>query len=114
LKFGLPAGPFLGCFLGASGAEHVFHREIPFMTGVLEDRTVDLLHEDFSGPWSRKGVGIVDRELIEERALIGAREAFDHSQMLAGSPEVVLSVKFVVSTTSVVPSQRPRESPSHR
>ena len=72
-----------------------------------------------SSPFHGCGRGrIVDLELIEQRVSVEQAETFDDVQVLV--PAEVLprcrkpfpDLKFVVSTISVLPSQRPVECPS--
>src|SRR4029453_6223944 len=86
------SGPRSGrSLLITRGAEDVLHREISFVAGVLEDRTLGALHRDLPSPRPGERLRIVDRELVEKRALIGARESLDHAQVFAGSPKVGLT-----------------------
>ena len=70
-------------------------------------------HRD--GPRPREDIRIVDRRLVADRVGIDHRVALGHAQRvaveIAGHSNQVWSRWFVMSTTSVSPSQRPRESP---
>jgi len=77
------------------------------VAGVLEDPFVALHHRYLRGPRTGERRWIVDGELVDERVGIGAREALGQVQVLAGAAKRFLSVKLVVSTTSVfLPSGR--------
>ena len=66
-------------------------------------------------PWLRKHVGIGNRRLVVDRGRVDERVAFDDVQRIAvkGPDDVEPRPVggLVTSTTSVLPSQRPRESP---
>ena len=49
-----------------------------------------LHHRNLRAPRARPGGRIIDRELIEDRVGVDAREAFHHVQRLAGSLEARL------------------------
>ena len=57
--------------------------------------------------------GIVDRELVVEIVGVAQPVPLDQLSVSRAPWKLVLGSKLVVSTTSVSPSQRPRESPSH-
>ena len=68
-------------------------------------------HGDFTFPGFGECGRIVHREFVEKDIRGSSGKAFDQVQILVGAPETVLSVKFVESTTRVLPSQCPRASP---
>src|SRR5206468_10070083 len=69
-----------------SSIEGVRQPIIAFMTRVLVELSLDLLDRDFSRPWLGPHPRIFHRELVENRVFIGARDAFNHVQVL-GSRE---------------------------
>src|SRR5678816_4152526 len=74
-------------FKSASAIECREHAVVSFMTGVLVHCFARSLHRNLSGPAFRKRLGIVDRELVQERFGIGTREAFDEMHVFAGPSE---------------------------
>ena len=109
--------------------EHAAHGVVPLVAGVLEHALARGAHRNRDGEGTRERGGGLDRVLVEQPALADRGEALDQVQVDAGADGAasravsiesgswkagVLSVKPVVSTTSVSPSQWPRESPDHR
>src|SRR5712692_9715378 len=69
---------FGGLFSGPSPLEHVHHRIIPLVTGVLEHLIVVVLPDgNIHGPGSGKRLGIVERDPIVDRVGVHSSEAFD-------------------------------------
>src|SRR5260221_212895 len=86
---------------------------VAFVAGILEHGPVDLRHRHHRSPRPRPRRGILDGELIVDRAVAHAREALHEVQAFADPRNAAFSLKLTVSTTSVWPSQCPRESPIH-
>ena len=57
------------------------------MAGVFENRAHGLFEEQFGRPRFRPRRRIVNGELIADRVVVGAGEAFDQMHLLAGSLE---------------------------
>src|SRR5207247_1230866 len=70
------------CVLHASSTEGILQPIIRLMTGVFPERPRDLLYRYFSRPGLGPHPRIFHRELVKNRVLIGAREPFNHVQVL--------------------------------
>src|SRR5207248_3550761 len=77
-----------GFLLGASTLEYASHRVIALMTRVLIDWPWRLRQRNFTFPDARKCRRIVDRKLVHDGVLAGARKTLDQVQVLIGTPEV--------------------------
>ena len=107
--------------LDTGARQQVAHRVVPFVAGVLEEGSGAALHRNRRRERQREACRVVDGELVEQRVRADEPEPLGQAQRPArpdreavnGTKLAVLSVKLVVSTTSVSPSQRPRELPVH-
>ena len=52
-----------------STSEYVVETVVPFVTGILVERLVVLLHEELVGPGSRPHRRIIERGLVQQRLL---------------------------------------------
>src|SRR5579864_7009487 len=76
-----------GLFLfGPGSREQSRHAIVALVAGVLEDRPLGPDARNLSGPRPGERRRVIDREGIQERLGIGAREAFHQVQILAGPP----------------------------
>src|SRR6184192_3264976 len=69
-----------GFLLGASTLEYASHGVIALMTRVLIDWPWRLRQRNFTFPDARKCRRIVDRELVHDGVLAGARKTLDQVQ----------------------------------
>ena len=77
----IACGSLRGLFLReASAPEDVRHAVVPFVAGILVQRTLGRDHRNFRAPWPGPRVGIVNRKLVEDPVGAHAREAFDDMQ----------------------------------
>src|SRR5205807_2713487 len=78
-------GRFL--LLNSGSAEYGGYHRIPLVAGPLVDRPLRLRHRNLCGPRFGPGGGIFGGELVRDRIVGTAREAFHQMQLLAGSSE---------------------------
>src|SRR6266700_3395656 len=73
--------------LHAGPAEYGGDHRIPLVAGPLVDRPLSLRHRNLRGPRFGPRGGIFGGELVSDRIVGGAREAFHQVQFLPGSSE---------------------------
>jgi hypothetical protein len=99
LRFGaslrsLLRGFFRGLVCSARSGEDAGQGVIRLVTRVFVDRILTLQHRKRCCPRSRPHGRIVDREFVEERVGVGAREAFDKMHVRAGAREARLAFEI--------------------
>src|SRR5262245_54563266 len=80
---------FLFLFSPRTG-KYTGHAVISFVTSILIERAINLLHGDFAGPRFGPARFIINRELVEQRIRVCACEALDHSHLIARSSKTCL------------------------
>ena len=94
----------------AGARDDVFdHSVIAFMASVFEQILRAFISRIIGAPWKDEGPWF-----CPDRWIIDGHDIIDRVGVHVKRLETCLSVKFVESTTSVLPSQCPRESPFHR
>src|SRR5262249_61902538 len=88
LRTALRARRFL--FLEAVAAQHVGHRLVAFVAGVLVDQLVLVPQRNHRRPRRGPRRRIVDGELVVEDVLADAGEPLDYVQVFVGAHEMAL------------------------
>src|ERR1700730_3976726 len=74
---------FCGFLFSASAFEDMGQAIVPLVTGVLEDRTLEPLQQDFAGPRLGPSTAIFHRETINDGLCIHASQALDDVHFFA-------------------------------
>ena len=83
-------------------AEHVPHRVVPLVAGVLVEALVRLRPGQLTGVW-RGVVGVLDRELVEQGGGVEPPEALDHPEIVVGDVRGVQEVRRLDDERVAVP-----------
>src|SRR6188474_1846218 len=75
-------------FLQPRALQHVRHRVVALVTGVLEQAVCGRLPRILAGPCTLPGRRILDGEAIQERVRVDSPDAFDDMQLIARAVEL--------------------------